>query len=77
MKYTGSLRKMHTELNEEINYNLPIGDDLVSMNELIGNEITLKYEHQILCKECGRETVKSFNQGFCYHCFKNSPAAAD
>ena len=39
MKYTGSLRKMHTELNEEINYNLPIGDDLVSMNELIGNEI--------------------------------------
>ena len=77
MKYTGSLRKMHAELNEEINYNLPIGDDLVSMNELIGNEITLKYEHQIFCKECGRETVKSFNQGFCYPCFKNSPAAAD
>jgi hypothetical protein len=77
MKYTGSLRKMHAELNEEINYNLPIGNDLVSMNELIGNEITLKYEHQILCKECGRETVKSFNQGFCYPCFKNSPAAAD
>ena len=77
MKYSGPIRKMHAEAKNEVTYQLPIGDDLVNMNDFIGNEITLTYQHQILCKECGRETVKSFNQGFCYPCFKNSPSAAD
>lgn len=77
MKYSGPLRKMESQLEQEIHYQLPIGEELVNMNELIGTEITLNYQHKILCKECGRETVKSFNQGFCYPCFKNSPSAAE
>jgi hypothetical protein len=77
MNYVGPINKMHTALAEKVIYHLPIGDDLVNMNELIGTEISLKYTNQIICVNCGRTTVKSFNQGFCYPCFKNSPSAAD
>lgn len=77
MNYLGPLDKMHTALNDKVIYHLPIGADLVNMNELIGKKISFNYQHQIICKECGKTTVKSFNQGFCYPCFKNSASAAD
>ncbi len=77
MNYIGPIDKMHTALTNQVIYHLPIGSDLVNMNELIGKEISLNYQHQIICKECGKTTIKSFNQGFCYPCFKNSASAAD
>lgn len=78
MEYQGQILKMHSSLNEnDVNYELPIGDKLVDMNALIGKSVTLTFQNQIICKSCGRETVKSFNQGFCYPCFKNDPGAAD
>ncbi|MCB0401962.1 MAG: DUF2797 domain-containing protein [Flavobacteriales bacterium] len=77
MEYTGQIKKMHTQLGNEVQYELPIGEELVNMNQFIGKEINLRYQNQILCIKCGRETVKSFNQGFCYPCFKNAPEAAD
>lgn len=77
MEYTGQINKMHSILENVVQYELPIGDELVNMNQFIGKEITLKYENKIECIKCGRETVKSFNQGFCYPCFKDAPEAAD
>ncbi|NQX98362.1 MAG: DUF2797 domain-containing protein [Flavobacteriales bacterium] len=77
MRYIGQLRKMHAKLGEEVTYQLPIGGDLVDMNQFIGKEITLSYQNRIECLKCGRETVKSFNQGFCYPCFRDAPEAAD
>ena len=77
MNYTGQIKKMHSRIEEEVIYELPIGDELVNMNQFIGKEITLTYQNKIECVKCGRETVKSFNQGFCYPCFKNAPEAAD
>lgn len=77
MKYTGQIRKMHTQIDGEVVYKLPIGEEFVNMNDFIGKEITLSYQDKIECIKCGRETVKSFNQGFCYPCFKNAPEAAD
>jgi hypothetical protein len=77
MQFTGPIRKMYTYLGEEVEYKLPIGEDLIFMNQLIGKEISLNYQDQILCVKCGRETVKSFNQGFCYPCFRDAPEAAD
>lgn len=77
MNYTGQIRKMHTNLGEEVEYKLPIGEDLIDMNQFIGKEVSLNYQDQILCVNCGRETVKSFNQGFCYPCFRDAPEAAD
>jgi len=68
MKHSGNIKKMITRLNETIQYQLPIGDALVDMNPLIGQQITLRYDGVINCVACGRKTKKSFSQGHCYPC---------
>ncbi|RDH83173.1 MAG: DUF2797 domain-containing protein [endosymbiont of Galathealinum brachiosum] len=62
---------MQTQLNDTVQYHLPIGDDLVDMNALIGKEICFNYQGEINCVACGRKTKKSFSQGFCYPCFQS------
>ena len=68
--YTGMLKKMRTQADEnnKVSYVLPIGDDLVDVNALIGKEITLNFNGEINCVSCNRKTKKSFNQGYCYPC---------
>lgn len=76
MNYTGNIIKMKSRFEKEyVEYFLPIGEDLVSMNELIGKRITLKYQNQINCIKCGKQTKTSFSQGFCYNCFLTAPEA--
>ncbi|MFV2016171.1 MAG: hypothetical protein ACC656_12125, partial [Candidatus Heimdallarchaeota archaeon] len=48
-----------------VQYKLPIGDERIDMNALIGNHITLKYNNEIRCIACGRRRKNSFAQGFC------------
>ena len=71
MKYTGNIQKMHTQLNDTVQYHLPVGEQLVDMNALIGSEIHLHHSDAINCIACGRKTKKSFSQGFCYPCFQS------
>lgn len=66
----GTLRKLKTELNEPVTYQLPIGDELTPLNDLVGQAIKLSYTGNIYCIHCSRKTKKSFNQGFCYPCFR-------
>lgn len=67
----GAVAKMKTALNEgEAQYALPVGDELLSMNERIGRRLRLHYSGQINCVHCGRLSKKSFNQGYCYPCFQ-------
>ncbi len=66
----GNIRKMITSLeNGKVNYTLPIGEERIAMNALIGEQITLCHSSEIHCVHCGRKTKKSFSQGFCYPCF--------
>ena len=74
MKYQGNLKKMKTQLNSPVSYELVLGDDTIQMNELIGKNIKLSYDGVINCKICGRKTKKSFGEGFCYPDFMNHPA---
>jgi hypothetical protein len=71
MTVTGDLRKMQTELAEPVIYHLPVGDDRIAMNELIGKPVTLAYTGEIHCIACGRKTNKSFNQGYCFPCMRS------
>ena len=70
----GNLQKMHTHLSGGdkalVEYQLAIGDQLIALNPLLGQTISLNYSGAIHCSHCGRKTSKSFNQGFCYPCFK-------
>lgn len=68
---------MRTVLDTPVSYSLKFGDELVAMNPLIGNHITLNFEGDIFCISCGNKTKKSFAQGFCYPCFINAPEASE
>ena len=72
----GNILKMQTALgdaatNQPVQYQLPIGTDLLPMNERIGQSIKLSYQNEIHCVACGRKTKKSFGQGHCYPCFRD------
>lgn len=67
----GNLRKMRGVLEDGVvQYALPMGDEEVSLNALIGEPIQLSYLGAINCINCGRKTKKSFSQGYCYPCFQ-------
>ncbi len=71
MKKSGHLRKMVTELQDPVQYQLPLDDELVVLNPYIGKPIRIEYQGEIHCIECARKTSKSYNQGFCYPCFQS------
>jgi hypothetical protein len=73
MEYRGNIRKMVSAYGDQITYRLPVGDHAVGMNELIGGHIEMEYLGKIHCMRCGRETKKSFAQGYCYPCFTTAP----
>jgi len=77
MRYNGTLLKMETKLEKPVEYELPIGDELVYMNNLIEKYIVFKWEKEIYCVACGRKTSKSFAQGFCYPCFLSAPETSE
>ncbi len=67
----GNLRKMRSQLDKPVRYELLLSDEVVSLNAMIGKEIKLNYTGRIACVHCGRVTKKSFNQGYCYPCFSS------
>jgi len=72
----GNIKKMRTilgdtEKDQVVQYRLPIGDELLSMNEHIGQTVKLSYQNEIHCIACGRKTSKSFGQGHCFPCFRS------
>ena len=64
---------MVTELADPVQYHLPIGNELVSLNDLLGREVSLTWLNKINCLHCGRVTKRSFAQGYCYPCFISIP----
>ena len=70
----GTIRKMHVSTTLEAdgvhlaNYKLPIGEEQLGMNAIIGHNVSVKFTGNILCTHCGSKTKKSFNQGYCYRC---------
>ena len=66
----GCLKKMVSKLDSPVSYLLPIGDEELPLNELLGQKIKLQFSGNIFCQYCGRATKKSFNQGYCFPCMK-------
>lgn len=65
----GPLDKMQARLEQTVQYLLPLGEQTVELNPLLGKQIRLRYTGNIICVHCGKATKKSFNQGYCYPCF--------
>ena len=66
----GAVRKMKTQLAEPVAYRLVLGEQELPLNQYLGRELWLEYGGEINCIHCGRKTSKSFNQGYCYPCFR-------
>jgi hypothetical protein len=64
-----NLRKMIATDGQPVAYTLPLGDERLPVNPLLGKTLRLTYSGQIQCVGCGQLTKKSFNQGFCFRCF--------
>ncbi len=73
MSYVGYLDKMKVVKDDPVQYFLPLGEEEVALNPLIGQKIKLKFLQEIACVHCGRKIKKTFNNGSCYPCFKNLP----
>jgi len=67
---SGPLQKMATQLQEPVAYSLSLGGTDIAMNALLGQHVALQFQGKINCIHCGRDTRKSFSQGYCYPCFK-------
>ena len=67
---TGCLDKMQVTAGTPARYNLPLGETPIPLNDFIGRHIQLRHTGIIRCTHCQRKTNKSFNQGYCFPCFK-------
>lgn len=67
---SGPVRKMKTELADPVQYTMLLGDNEIPLNQYLGQSLQLQYSGVINCIHCGRKTAKSFNQGYCYPCFR-------
>jgi len=71
---SGRLRKMPAEAGHPVSYQMAVGDARVPLNELIGRQVRFDFDGVIRCIHCDRVTKKSFNQGYCYPCFRKLAA---
>lgn len=70
----GNLQKMQGALvgsDSLVRYVLRLGDQAVPLNEHLGKIITLKHTGNIHCCYCQRAIKKTFNQGYCFPCFRS------
>lgn len=81
--HSGNLRKMRSSvIGEDVNYefvlfnNLEPGE-LVPMNDLIGKNIVLEYQHVINCVATGEKIKKTYGEGMSYDAYMNSPMAVE
>ena len=65
----GLLNKMHARLESTVQYELPLSDQRIALNPLLGKAIKLTFTGNVRCVHCSRTIKKSFNQGYCYPCF--------
>ncbi|MDD9197138.1 DUF2797 domain-containing protein [Aliivibrio sp. S3MY1] len=71
IQITGTLAKMRASLLDgAVQYRLPVGEEEIELNALIGKTLTLTHTGNIFCCSCGKKTKKSYSQGHCFVCMK-------
>ena len=73
--FKGVLNKMQTELKDDLNYFLELGNDFINLNQILGSKIKISfigYE----CLNC-KSDIQLFRQGHCKKCFFELPSTAD
>jgi len=75
--WSGTLKKMKVAATTPVTYWLADGffdpearHENRQLNDYLGQPLQLHFTGQITCVYCGRQTKKSFGQGFCFPCFR-------
>lgn len=69
-EHIASLRKMSVSLKNPVEYTLSLNDKNILLNTLLGKKIQFRYTGEIRCIQCDRKTSKSFQQGYCFPCYR-------
>ena len=72
--WRGDLRKMQTDLADTVRYTLFPDQNPLNLNDCLGRHLSLSFTGLIRCVACERTIKKSFNQGYCYPCFRKLAA---
>jgi len=73
MKLSGQVRKMDAEFSVPIQYSINVNKVSHPLNLYIGNNLKISWQGLITCVECGRQTKKSYDQGYCFVCSRDLP----
>lgn len=65
----GRLEKMLTHHEMPVRYELVLNQKYITLNNLVGQSITIQHTGILFCLHCNSSMKKSFNQGYCYPCF--------
>lgn len=71
----GNIQKMRSVNNHPVDYFLMVGNHEINLNQFLNKQITFTHNGIINCIHCGKQTKKSFSQGFCFNCFQTAPEA--
>ena len=75
--FTGKISKLNSQLLQPIEYFLPIGDQIIPINNYINSEFEIDFTNNIFCINCNKKIKKTFMQGYCYPCFLTIPQTSD
>lgn len=71
MILNGIIQKLKSRHKSPIEYQLPIGNEEIPLNSLLGKVLELEFSGNIFCIHCNRKTNKSFQQGYCFVCARS------
>lgn len=61
---------MKTTHDNPVCYVLRIGNENIALTPFLEKPLHLHYTGNIFCIQCGRKTDKSFQQGYCFPCYR-------
>lgn len=70
IKVQGHLNKMAVKLAEPVEYALVLDSQQIELNPWIRKTVHFSFTGEICCIQCGRKTSKSFQQGYCFPCYR-------
>ena len=70
---TGVIRKLVSEHKKTIEYSLPLSDDKLSLNELVGKKISLVHTGAKFCIKTNAPLKKTYGQGYSWDAFITAP----
>ena len=59
---------MDSGLSNPVEYLLVLGEERIGLNQYLGKKLTLIFENQINCINCGKNIKKTYNGGYCFNC---------